>query len=770
MRLSGFRRFGAVASALALAAATGAAGERLDILEATGLRVVGYADRLSLQPGERVRFMVSTTQPRYRLEVVRLLHGDEGTRGPGFREEPIEAAVNGEHRGRLQTWRNGSFATVPDHAALRLTGSFTVTAWIYPTTPRKGVQGLVAKWSANAGGYALVIEEDGSLGLWLSGAGGQVKVRTDRPLRATQPINGSFQDDNWYFVAAAYDAAASRVTLYQKPRREWPGDASRAVVERSVSIGALRASGAPLLFAACPDPAAASPADVVAHFNGKIEAPRLFGAALGADALSAVEQGRTPAGAPVVAAWDFARELSTSRVVDTARNALHGRTVNRPGRAVTGHNWSGHEINHRHASAEYGAIYFHDDDLEDAGWSADVEWQIPPGLKSGFYAARVRVDGGEDHIPFYIRPKKGAPGAPVAYLVPTFTHQAYANIGNACAVCRRAGSLGLYGRHSDGSGVFYSSTQRPIFDMRPKAVTRWSAGGRTPRHYSADLYLIQWLETKGFAYDVITDHDLHAEGKALLEPYRVVMTGSHPEYVSEPMRNAVRDYLESGGRVMYLGGNGFYWVTSVAPDNPNVIEVRRWGGTQGYEAAPGEWYHSTTGELGGLWRFRGQPPQKLVGIGFTAEGFDKNSIYKRESGSRAGEAAFIFEGVEGEVIGDFESSGGMGRGAAGDELDRFEPALGSPPSSVLLARARDFSDAYQFIVEEVMETNPRLGGTVNEKVRADMVYVKYPNGGAVFSAGSISWFGSLYYNNYDNAVSRIMENVLKRFSMRGPVP
>jgi N,N-dimethylformamidase len=37
------------------------------------------------------------------------------------------------------------------------------------------------------------------------------------------------------------------------------------------------------------------------------------------------------------------------------------------------------------------------------------------------------------------------------------------------------------------------------------------------------------------------------------------------------------------------------------------------------------------------------------------------------------------------------------------------------------------------------------------------------NGGAVFSSGAISWCGSLSHNGYDNNVSRITENVLRKF-------
>jgi hypothetical protein len=39
-----------------------------------------------------------------------------------------------------------------------------------------------------------------------------------------------------------------------------------------------------------------------------------------------------------------------------------------------------------------------------------------------------------------------------------------------------------------------------------------------------------------------------------------------------------------------------------------------------------------------------------------------------------------------------------------------------------------------------------------------------PNGGAVFSTGSIAWCGSLSHNRYRNNVSRVTESVLRAFA------
>jgi N,N-dimethylformamidase len=54
-------------------------------------------------------------------------------------------------------------------------------------------------------------------------------------------------------------------------------------------------------------------------------------------------------------------------------------------------------------------------------------------------------------------------------------------------------------------------------------------------------------------------------------------------------------------------------------------------------------------------------------------------------------------------------------------------------------------------------------------VRADIVFFETPEGGAVFSTGSIAWSSALAHNNYENNVARITGNVLKRFLDPRPI-
>jgi len=744
------------------------------------MRVVGYADRFSVQPGETIRFMISSELPRYRADIVRLIHGDVNPRGPGFKEQAVDTTVNKEYAGKHQALPNGSYVVVPDNAALHVAGSFTLQAWIYPTTPSKGVQALLTKWSpGDRSGYGLFIEEDGSLAIWLGkGNGGVDKVRTGVPfppaaLRAGDPIVAGrepLHSSRWYFVAATYDSASGKVVLYQEPVIAWPMGDTPVVIERSVRPGAVAQNDVPFLMAGAWGWREGANGLVGSFYNGKIDSPRVFGRALSRDEVQALREGNPPKDA--VAAWDFAANIHSRIVTDTSSNKLEGRTVNLPTRAVTGRNWTGKQTNYNLAPAEYAAIHFHDDDLDDAKWEVGFDFTIPRDLKSGIYAARLRAGNGEDYVPFYVRPAKGTATAKVAFLVPTFSYLAYGNSGVDVPQL-----LSLYNHHSDGSGVAYSSRLRPIINMRPKyAWLKDGVGAGSPHQLNADLHLIDWLEAKGIAYDVITDEDLDAEGTSLLAPYKVVVTGSHPEYWSEKMLDGARVYLEKGGRLMYLGGNGFYWVTSMDPEERHTVEVRRWSGTQAWNAIPGEYYVSTTGEIGGLWRNRGRAPQALVGVGFTMQGRGRGAPFRRQPASFDSRVSFIFQGIgPDELIGDFPSLS-LEYGAAGWETDRYDLALGTPNHALLLATASTATGlptckgapcvAYTHVVEEI---NTENAGPVDALVKADMVYFEYPNGGAVFSSSSISWDGGLSYNNYTNTVSRVTENVLRRFMADEPL-
>jgi N,N-dimethylformamidase beta subunit-like protein len=709
------------------------------------VNLVGYSDVWSVAPGDRIRFMVSTTHRRYQASIVRLFHGDPKPGGPGRKIRPVETGVDGEYNGREQRYPLGSYGIVDPAPMLEVHDGLAISAWIFPTTPGAGAQGIVTCWDEREQrGFGLFLEDDGDLGLRLDGE----TIRTGAPLRAFA----------WARVRA--EVAGGRVRLEQSPLLRFPFDESAVVVEHDPPPEPHAVGAAPLVLGG--HLGADGP---VGRFNGKLESPRL------------------ESGGVVVAEWDFSRDIGGDVARDVSGHGHDGRFVNMPMHAVTGHAWTGREVDWKRAPDQYGAVFLHDDDLEDARWEPDFELVVPDDLPTGVYAAWLRAGGDEEWLPFFVRPPRGTARAAIAFLAPTLSYLAYANehaaITNPVATTEfdlwdymqpedhltmDVPLLGLYDKHRDGVGCCYSSRLRPVVNMRPHYHLPLV---RSAHQFPADLHLVDWLDEKGFEVDVVTDEDLHAEGLELLARYRVVVTGSHPEYWTTPMLDALRAYLESGGRVMYLGGNGFYWVTSIDPARPHVIEVRRGRrGTGTWRGAPGEDYHSTTGEPGGLWRDRGRPPQRLVGVGMATQGFDRALPFEREEASGDPRASWIFDGVAEGPIGD---GGLVMGGAAGLEVDRLDHALGTPPHALLLASATGFSDSYQHVVEEVESSDSKQGGSASPFVRGDMVFYELPDGGAVFSASSISWCGCLSENGYDNAVSRITENVLRRFAAAAPV-
>jgi N,N-dimethylformamidase len=182
--------------------------------------------------------------------------------------------------------------------------------------------------------------------------------------------------------------------------------------------------------------------------------------------------------------------------------------------------------------------------------------------------------------------------------------------------------------------------------MRPGYITYFDRRGSGLRHFPADTHLFDWLTAKGIGFDVVTDHDLDREGDALLRPYHAVVTGSHPEYHTTNTLKALQEYVDAGGRLAYLGGNGFYWRIATSAEIPGVVEIRRAeGGIRAWVAEPGEYFQALDGGYGGLWRRNGRPPQILCGVGLSAQGLFEGSYYRRMPGAADPRAAWIFEGI-----------------------------------------------------------------------------------------------------------------------------
>src|SRR5262245_18401772 len=70
--------------------------------------IVGYADHLRIQPGETIKFMVTSERPRHRADSIRLIHGDANPKGPGIKEVVVDSPANAEYPGKRQELPLGS--------------------------------------------------------------------------------------------------------------------------------------------------------------------------------------------------------------------------------------------------------------------------------------------------------------------------------------------------------------------------------------------------------------------------------------------------------------------------------------------------------------------------------------------------------------------------------------------------------------------------------------------------------------------------------------
>ena len=688
--------------------------------------LLGYSDVMSVRPGGSIAFKVSSAAAApFSARLVRSISADPNPEGPGIIEEDAsEFFTHSEFPSREQPFYPGSYGRGLEPLELVAEQELRLEATVYPTRD-SGVEQTIL----SVGDLSVTL--DGRMRVTLRRAGHTISKGPHLKLR------------EWVRVVASITPGL--VTVFCAD----PLSGARPM-ETTCSVQiSLRQTGVPVVAATLADGIAAQ------HFNGKIEAPAI------------VCDGK------IAAAWDFSNDIKST----TAR-ATHGpdlALVNFPARAMTGAHWDASEMNWTHRPEHYAAIHFHDDDIYDFEWETNFEFTVPHNMPPGIYVMRLDCGGASDAIPFFVTAPLGRPKANLCVLVSTFTYVIYGNHArpdyspdwqermdawNAYPynpANHTEYGLSTYNYHSDGSGICHASHRRPLFNLRPGYLTF----GNTPcsglRHFQADSHLISWLHAKGIEYDIVTDAELHRDGRAAIAGYDVVTTGSHPEYHTSKTLDALRGYRDNGGHLLYLGANGFYWRIAVHSENDSMLEIRRAeDGIRAWAAEPGEYYNAFDGTYGGLWRRNARAPQDLVGIGFAAQGEFVGDPYERICHDPAFD--WIFDGVEGDIFGDF---GFSGNGAAGYELDHIDYRLGTPESATLLARSitRD-SDLMLVPEEQLTHLTNLTGGPVRDALCAEMVHFDVPGGGSVFSTGSITFCGCLPWNNYENNISRLLENVL----------
>lgn len=746
-----------------------------------------YTDATSYAPGDTVQAYVSSPPTN---GVVRLVRLDE---------DWTEVVRSGTLTLGPQESYVGSFIEYPD-VTLSDRTAFTLEGWVKPSVMGGDTVVVAGQFGLTEAAAAILITQDGLPAAYVS------ETPATDPARAIVASSaGSWDgwlDSNatiapWHHLALTYDGTQIRFYV----------DGNLAG-ERS-QTGPVAKVAAPFRLGARSE----APGDLTGVLDGFLDSWVLWPTAL---LQTEIEQ-RVAAGLamddpvpdPNTADLYVGFEGPYPSIQDTSGHGHAGHVVNHGNPGVTGVTINGRAFRLNH------------DEIVDAGWSVTAELTIPPDIPSGMYAVQVLTAPGFAPTPegdrFYvraiaIRPAADALRAPIAVVLPSNTWNAYNAWPKSYGpgdITRRSripggalnigGNNSAYGEMGDGISISYwHGWKRPSREASPLPPA--SGSGYTVRA-PCSMYLVQWLEARGFACDVYSDNDLDA-GAITAADYRVLVPNAHHEYWSDEMLHSLTRFLDEGGSVVAVAGNMFGW--RVVYDPNGVIEVRKYTRTPIHGLA--DMHSAIDGALMG-----GRNTAFLCndwyayegGYSFQAMGVVSHLIHPCEhppfcfanwAARNAGHWLWRNSGLNEDQR--FGFGRAPGSGAVGHETDTWVegmplPGLAAGQQPVILAEGVDFgadSGDVNSILENVGRTvtppscedfqlsqiGPRtwFGGTTNSPtVSGTILYFPHQGGGHVLAVGASATPWALWS---DASLSGLLYRALGAFAydvgLGGPPP
>jgi hypothetical protein len=503
------------------------------------------------------------------------------------------------------------------------------------------------------------------------------------------------------------------------------------------------------------------------HLDADVSEPLVIPRALTAGEIAALAGSRATVspgsliGGPLSGEWPLDEECG-DHVADISGNERHGVLVNGPTWGIGGPAFDPAvdvtTYDPRHDPTRGHGLGLASDDLLDCAWPVTAEFPIPADAPSGLYAVLLDLEGKQPldalAVPFVVvRSRPRIVGA-VALAVPTNTWHAYGRRYDDVAVPPGLHSS-FYTAHANGRPYFEVGARLPL----PRADPFHGDSRRAWRQGHSQLVRPEriaeaWLERYGYAYECVTDMELH-RGDVDLDAFACLMLVGHSEYWSDEMRDAVERYLGRGGNLISLSGDTASQRVVIARDGTS-IEARKISDTDPLWLTPerhGERWHPCSGGLGGRYRSLGRPPWSMLGVS------TKGMV---DDGSPSGFAPFtvlepdhpLFTGPEtvpvpGDMrIGRVSANGPAGSGYEFDASPDVMGLLAAPlPGVTVLARA---------IGQPNLEW---IGDEAHQG--ADVIWWERPDGGRVFTIASIGASGALV----DDGVGALVRNVLHAFGV-----
>ena len=375
--------------------------------------IIGYADPLIVYPGAETAVKISSSKSTFTSQIFRLLAGFDHPNAPPVSHQLVESIPKQSHEGTPQFSRIGSYARVDSWRGSNLDeeDSLSVSFWCQSTLPEeaKHDQYLFSSIDSDTTtGFECLLDEAGSLRFRTGSSTGIQEVQLESRLTRHQ----------WYHLRFRIDIPACQLRLETLAQARDIGESSNFVKEKHIFNQTPQISShKPFVIASDSNLGRVfRQPEKSSSFNGKIDAFMVEKASGGS-----IE---------TILNFDFSLDISTNRVRDTG-NSCQGVLINAPTRAVTGHDWDASQNSWSSASYGYGAIHFHDDDLDDAAWETSFTLKLPSDLRSGCYGVLVGDGESEDIVPFFVRPDPNAHIVPpVALIIPTFTYNGKLRLSN----------------------------------------------------------------------------------------------------------------------------------------------------------------------------------------------------------------------------------------------------------------------------------------------------------------------------------------------------
>lgn len=347
-----------------------------------------------------------------------------------------------------------------------------------------------------------------------------------------------------------------------------------------------------------------------------------------------------------------------------------------------------------------------------AGWSPNLQIEIPTSAMTGVYLVRLTSSLGETYATFVVR--EPAPAATILYPVSTDTYQAYNPWGGT--------SLYMNSRSDWTAHHAYAVS----FD-RP-----YVRGNGSGELLAKDLDFITFAEGQGYDLAYVTDSDLDATPD-LIDRRRMVVIQGHSEYWTANMRDALDRAVSRGSNAAFFAANDAYWQVRFQDATRRLLI--------GYKdfakldpAMQTDPAHVTT-----KWRNApvNRPENALIGEMYGTWMTTEVPLTVTDPSS------WLWTGSG-------MSANGQIAGVYGTECDR-RIDNGYSPANVQLAGqalAEDYNGALFSTCESTLYTAP--------------------SGAIVFSAGSISWSRQLSAPDaWDPRIQQLTANIFSRFAGDG---